>query len=89
MTEAHRLLKLYLAARDGGRNPDPGSRTYRAGEKAGVDTASRAVGNFLATIDTRDHVKSQYTFGYYDGVVKALREWADVLDRDRLVEVKD
>ena len=85
----YRLLKLYRAARDGARNPDPGFKDYQVGADKGFEEAFNTVSELVNITDLKDHLKPQYTFGYYDGVSSALRLWADQLEADRLVSEEE
>jgi hypothetical protein len=88
-TEIYRLLKLYRAARDGARSPDPGFKDYQVGADKGFKQAFNTVLGLVTVTDLKDHIKPQYTFGYCDGVASALRHWADQLEADRLVSEAD
>ena len=83
--ETYRLLQLYRDARDGGRNPEPGFKLYQIGTEEGFEQAFSIINEIVNPTYLSKHINPQYTFGYYDGVVRALHEWTGRLEADRLV----
>ena len=74
--EQHRLPKLYLAACEDGDEPRPECAGFRFGRKEGWRDTMRIVAESLKPTELARHLDPQYTFGYYNGVLSALRGWA-------------
>jgi hypothetical protein len=85
----HLVLKLLRASRNGGRAADPDNPLYLRGESDGYAWGLSQVRALLNAQRLKDHLQAQYNFGYYDGLARALRDWADRLAADRLIELPD
>ena len=81
----YRLLDLYRAAREDGDNPDPDLENYQSGETRGFGDAFSAIVELVKPTSLAKHIDPQYTCGYYDGVARALRQWADGIQADQLI----
>lgn len=80
--EHHQLPKLYRAARADGDEPRPECAGFRFADREGWRDATRAVSESLKPTELARHADPQYTFGYYNGVLSALRGWVDRLSFD-------